>query len=61
MPDGRGRGMSECARSWGLPQGEAEQQFSELNIKQPGMHLLALEETLKAIGEFKRTLIAKGN
>ncbi len=53
--------MSECARSWGLPQGEAEQQFSELNIKQPGMHLLALEETLKAIGEFKRTLIAKGN
>lgn len=37
-----------------------EQQLAELNIKQPDMHSLGLEETLKVIGELKLTLITKG-
>ncbi|WP_417421401.1 hypothetical protein [Halomonas sp.] len=34
--------------------------MAELNIKQPDMQSLGLEEALKAIGELKHTLIAKG-
>ncbi|MBF59734.1 virulence protein RhuM/Fic/DOC family protein [Halomonas sp. FeN2] len=52
--------ISDYARSWSLLQGYDEQQLTELNIKQPGMHSLELEEALKAIGELKQTLIAKG-
>ena len=54
------RVISDYARSWSLLQGYDEQQLAELNIKQPGMHSLELEEALKAIGELKHTLIAKG-
>lgn len=54
------RVISDYARSWSLLQGYDEQQLTELNIKQPGMHSLELEEALKAIGELKQTLIAKG-
>jgi len=54
------RVISDYARSWSLLQGYDEQQLAELNIKQPGMHSLELEEALKAIGELKQTLIAKG-
>tara|TARA_R110000851_G_scaffold20806_4_gene62977 strand:- start:1543 stop:2541 length:999 start_codon:yes stop_codon:yes gene_type:complete len=54
------RVISDYARSWSLLQGYDEQQLTELNIKQPGMHTLELEEALKAIGELKQTLIAKG-
>ena len=52
--------ISDYARSWSLLQGYDEQQLTELSIKQPGMHSLELEEALKAIGELKQTLIAKG-
>lgn len=52
--------ISDYARSWSLLQGYDEQQLTELNIRQPGMHSLELEEALKAIGELKQTLIAKG-
>ncbi|MDQ7734218.1 virulence protein RhuM/Fic/DOC family protein [Halomonas sp. SpR1] len=54
------RVISDYARSWSLLQGYDEQQLAELSIKQPGMHSLELEEALKAIGELKQTLIAKG-
>ncbi|QNI02145.1 virulence protein RhuM/Fic/DOC family protein [Halomonas sp. SH5A2] len=54
------RVISDYARSWSLLQGYDEQQLTELNIKQPGMHSLELEEALAAIGELKQTLIAKG-
>ncbi|BBI59861.1 RhuM family protein [Vreelandella sulfidaeris] len=54
------RVISDYARSWSLLQGYDEQQLTELNVKQPGMHSLELEEALKAIGELKQTLIAKG-
>ncbi|SER87816.1 Fic/DOC family protein [Vreelandella subterranea] len=54
------RVISDYARSWSLLQGYDEQQLTELNIKQPGMHSLELEEALRAIGELKQTLIAKG-
>tara|TARA_R110000824_G_scaffold401791_1_gene616484 strand:+ start:210 stop:1199 length:990 start_codon:yes stop_codon:yes gene_type:complete len=54
------RVISDYARSWSLLQGYDEQQLTEINIKQPGMHSLELEEALKAIGELKQTLIAKG-
>ncbi len=54
------RVISDYARSWSLLQGYDEQQLTELNIKQPGMHSLELEEALKAIGELKQTLIDKG-
>lgn len=54
------RVISDYARSWSLLQGYDEQQLTELNIKQPGMHSLELEEAQKAIGELKQTLIAKG-
>ena len=54
------RVISDYARSWSLLQGYDEQQLTELNVKQPGMHSLGLEEALKAIGELKQTLIAKG-
>ena len=54
------RVISDYARSWSLLQGYDEQHLTELNIKQPGMHSLAFEEALKAIGELKQTLIAKG-
>ncbi|MDQ7727898.1 virulence protein RhuM/Fic/DOC family protein [Halomonas sp. SpR8] len=52
--------ISDYARSWSLLQGYDEQQLTELSIKQPGMHSLELEEALRAIGELKQTLIAKG-
>ncbi|WP_233337352.1 MULTISPECIES: RhuM family protein [unclassified Halomonas] len=54
------RVISDYARSWSLLQGYDEQQLTELNIKQPGMHSLELDEALRAIGELKQTLIAKG-
>ncbi|MGP9768644.1 RhuM family protein [Halomonas sp. AOP13-D3-9] len=54
------RVISDYARSWSLLQGYDEQQLTELSIKQPGMHSLELEEALRAIGELKQTLIAKG-
>lgn len=54
------RVISDYARSWRLLQGYDEQQLTELNIKQPGMHSLELEEALRAIGELKQILIAKG-
>ncbi len=54
------RVISDYARSWSLLQGYDEQQLAELNIKQPDMHSLGLEEALKAISELKRTLISKG-
>ncbi|MGO3057592.1 virulence RhuM family protein [Halomonas sp. AOP43-A1-21] len=54
------RVISDYARSWSLLQGYDEQQLAELNIKQPDMQSLGLEEALKAIGELKHTLIAKG-
>ncbi|WP_235041483.1 virulence protein RhuM/Fic/DOC family protein [Vreelandella profundi] len=54
------RVISDYARSWSLLQGYDEQQLAELNIKQSAMHSLGLEEALKAIGELKQTLIAKG-
>ncbi|WP_336273297.1 virulence protein RhuM/Fic/DOC family protein [Vreelandella indica] len=54
------RVISDYARSWSLLQSYDEQQLTELNIKQPGMNSLELEEALKAIGELKQTLIAKG-
>ncbi|RUR53050.1 virulence protein RhuM/Fic/DOC family protein [Vreelandella populi] len=54
------RVISDYARSWSLLQGYDEQQLAELNIKQPDMQPLGLEEALKAISELKHTLIAKG-
>lgn len=54
------RVISDYARSWSLLQGYDEQQLAELNIKQPDMQSLGLEEALKAIGRLKRTLITKG-
>lgn len=54
------RVISDYARSWSLLQGYDEKQLTELNIKQPDMQSLGLEEGLKALGELKHTLIAKG-
>lgn len=52
--------ISDYARSWSLLQGYDEQQLAEINTRQPGMRPLQLEEALKAIGELKQTLMAKG-
>lgn len=52
--------ISDYARSWSLLQGYDEQQLAEVGIKQPDMQPLELDEALKAIGELKQTLIAKG-
>lgn len=54
------RVISDYARSWSLLQGYDEQQLAELNIKQSDMYSLELGEALKAIGELKQVLIAKG-
>ena len=54
------RVISDYARSWSLLQGYDEQQLAEVGIKQLDMLPLELDEALKAIGELKRTLIAKG-
>ncbi|ADJ28231.1 virulence protein RhuM/Fic/DOC family protein [Nitrosococcus watsonii] len=54
------RVISEYARSWSLLQGYDEQQLAEVGIKQPDMQPLELDEALKAIGELKQTLMAKG-
>jgi len=54
------RVISEYARSWSLLQGYDEQQLAEVGIKQPDMQPLQLGEALKAIGQLKQTLIAKG-
>jgi len=54
------RVISDYARSWSLLQGYDEQQLAEVGIKQPDMQPLELDEALKAIGELKQTLIAKG-
>ena len=54
------RVISDYARSWSLLQGYDEQQLAEVGIKQLDMQPLELDEALKAIGELKRTLIAKG-
>ena len=52
--------ISDYARSWSLLQGYDQQQLAELNIRQVDMQPVALDEALKAIGELKQTLIAKG-
>jgi len=52
--------ISDYARSWSLLQGYDDQQLAEVGIKQPDMQPLELDEALKAIGELKQTLIAKG-
>jgi len=54
------RVISDYARSWSLLQGYDEQRLAEVGIKQLDMQPLELDEALKAIGELKRTLIAKG-
>jgi len=54
------RVISDYARSWSLLQGYDEKQLAEVGIKQLDMQPLELGEALKAIGELKRTLIAKG-
>lgn len=54
------RVISDYARSWSLLQGYDEQQLAEVGIKQPDMQPLQLDEALKAIGELKQTLMAKG-
>ncbi|MBC7184988.1 MAG: virulence RhuM family protein, partial [Marinobacter sp.] len=54
------RVISDYARSWSLLQGYDEQKLAEVGIKQPDMQPLELEEALKAIGELKQTLMAKG-
>jgi len=54
------RVISDYARSWSLLQGYDEQQLAEVGIKQLDMQPLELDEALKAIGELKRILIAKG-
>ena len=54
------RVISDYARSWSLLQGYDEQQLAEVGIKQPDMQPLELGEALKAIGELKQTLMAKG-
>ena len=54
------RVISDYARSWSLLQGYDEQQLAEVGIKQFDMQPLELDEALTAIGELKRTLIAKG-
>ncbi|MBO6849335.1 MAG: virulence protein RhuM/Fic/DOC family protein [Marinobacter sp.] len=54
------RVISDYARSWSLLQGYDEQQLAEVGIKQPDMEPLELDEALKAIGELKQTLMAKG-
>lgn len=54
------RVISDYARSWSLLQGYDEQQLAEVGIRQPDMQPLELDEALKAIGELKQTLIAKG-
>lgn len=54
------RVISDYARSWSLLQGYDEQQLAEVGIRQPDMQSLALDEALKAIGELKQTLMAKG-
>lgn len=52
--------ISDYARSWSLLQGYDEQQLGTIDVKQPGMLALGLDETLKAIAELKKSLIAKG-
>ncbi|MBC7204195.1 MAG: virulence protein RhuM/Fic/DOC family protein, partial [Pusillimonas sp.] len=52
--------ISDYARSWSLLQGYDEQQLADINIKQPDMQPLALNEVLAAISELKQTLINKG-
>ena len=54
------RVISDYARSWSLLQGYDEQQLAEVGIKQLDMQPVELDEALTAIGELKRTLIAKG-
>lgn len=54
------RVISDYARSWSLLQGYDEQQLAEVGIRQPDMQPLELDEALQAIGELKKTLIAKG-
>lgn len=51
--------ISDYARSWSLLQGYDEQQLTEIGVKQSDMRPLELEEALEAVGELKRTLIAK--
>jgi len=54
------RVISDYARSWSLLQGYDEQRLAEVGIKQLDMQPLELDEALTAIGQLKRTLIAKG-
>ena len=54
------RVISDYARSWSLLQSYDEQQLAEVGTRQPDMQPLELEEALRAIGELKQTLMAKG-
>lgn len=51
--------ISDYARSWSLLQGYDEQSLADVSIKQDSMHALMVDDVLTAIGELKRTLIAK--
>ncbi|MCB2425822.1 virulence protein RhuM/Fic/DOC family protein [Methylophaga pinxianii] len=52
--------INDYARSWSLLQGYDEQSLQALSNKQGDMHALMLDDALAAIGQLKRTLIAKG-
>jgi len=52
--------ISDYARTWSLLQGYDEQSLGELSNKQADMQALQLDDALTAIGELKKTLIAKG-
>ncbi|ALO45303.1 virulence protein RhuM/Fic/DOC family protein [Pseudohongiella spirulinae] len=52
--------ISDYARSWSLLQGYDEQQLGTIDVKQPGMLALRLDEALNAIAALKQSLIAKG-
>ena len=54
------RVISDYARSWSLLQGYDEQKLAEVGLQQADMQPLELSEALKAIGELKQTLMAKG-
>ena len=52
--------INDYARSWSLLQGYDEQSLSGQEARQGDMKPLVFDEVLKAVGELKRDLIAKG-
>lgn len=52
--------INDYARSWSLLQGYDEQSLQAQAAKQPEMQPLNFDDALKAIGQLKRDLIAKG-